>query len=68
MTDHHKTIPIKTVQGLNALRALFGDEEQAIVIMVNETEQFVNYEVRPLADVVADLVLNGFGEITQLTS
>ena len=51
----------KTVQSLNALRAIFGDEEQTIVVKVNEHEQLLDYEVRPLADVVADLAINGFG-------
>jgi len=55
------THPPKTVQSLNALRALFGDEEQTIVVKVNEHEQLLDYEVRPLADVVADLAINGFG-------
>ena len=53
--------PKKNVQGLNALRALFGDEEQTIVVKVDEHEQLLDYEVRPLADVVADLAINGFG-------
>jgi hypothetical protein len=53
--------PKKNVQGLNALRALFGDEEQTIVVKVDENEQLLDYEVRPLADVVADLAINGFG-------
>lgn len=64
MTDSNKTIPTKTAQGLNALRAIFGDEEQAIVLRVDEYEQLLDYEVRPLGDVVIDLVLNGFGEKT----
>jgi len=51
----------KTVQSLNALRAIFGDEEQTIVVKVDEHEQLLDYEVRPLADVVADLAINGFG-------
>jgi hypothetical protein len=55
------THPPKTVQSLNALRAIFGDEEQTIVVKVNEHEQLLDYEVRPLADVVADLAINGFG-------
>ncbi|MBL7162524.1 MAG: hypothetical protein ISS57_07945 [Anaerolineales bacterium] len=55
-------IPAKTVQSLNALRALFGDEEQTIVVKVDEHEQLLGYEVRPLADVVADLAINGFGK------
>ncbi len=55
------THPPKTIQSLNALRALFGDEEQTIVVKVDEHEQLLDYEVRPLADVVADLAINGFG-------
>ena len=51
----------KTEQSLNALRALFGDEEQTIVVKVDEHQQLLDYEVRPLADVVADLAINGFG-------
>ena len=54
-------IPAKTVESLNALRALFGDEEQTIVVKVDEHEQLLGYEVRPLADVIADLAINGFG-------
>ena len=59
--SHGNTHPPKTVQGLNALRALFGDEEQTIVVKVDEHEQLLDYEVRPLADVVADLAINEFG-------
>jgi len=59
--NDQNNIPSKTVQSLNALRALFGDEEQTIVVKVNEHEQLLGYEVRPLADVVADLAINGFG-------
>jgi len=55
------THPPKTIQSLNALRSIFGDEEQTIVVKVNEHEQLLDYEVRPLADVVADLAINGFG-------
>jgi hypothetical protein len=55
------THPPKTIQSLNALRAIFGDEEQTIVVKVNEHEQLLDYEVRPLADVVAELAINGFG-------
>ena len=63
MTQNDKiTNPTKTVQSLNALRALFGDEEQTIVVKVDEHEQFLSYEVRPLADVVAELAINGFGK------
>jgi hypothetical protein len=47
---------------LNALRAIFGDEEQTIVVKVNEHDQLLGYEVRPLADVVTDLAINGFGK------
>ena len=62
MTQNDKTTnPTKTVQSLNALRALFGDEEQTIVVKVDEHEQLLGYEVRSLADVVADLAINGFG-------
>lgn len=64
MTDNRKTIPTQSAQGLSALRALFGDEEQAIVLRVDEHEQLLDYEVRPLGDVVIDLVLNGFGKKT----
>ena len=63
MTDDQKTIPTQSA-GLSALRALFGDEEQAIVLRVDEHEQLLDYEVRPLGDVVIDLVLNGFGKKT----
>ena len=65
MTDDQKTIPTQSA-GLSALRALFGDEEQAIVLRVDEHEQLLGYEIRPLADVVADLALNGFGDIADL--
>jgi len=61
MAKEHQPIPTKTIQSLNALRAIFGDEEQTIVVKVNEHEQLLEYEVRPLADVVADLAINGFG-------
>ena len=60
--DNQKTQPTNKTQGLNALRALFGDEEQTIVVKVDEHEQLLDYEVRPLADVVADLAINGFGQ------
>ena len=53
--------PTQTVQRLNALRAIFGDEEQTIVVKVDEHEQLLGYEVRPLADVVAELAINGLG-------
>jgi len=58
----------KTVQSLNALRALFGDEEQTIVVKVDEHQQLLDYEVRPLADVVADLAINGFGRKSEKKS
>jgi len=61
MAKEYQPIPTKTIQSLNALRAIFGDEEQTIVVKVNEHEQLLDYEVRPLADVVADLAINGFG-------
>ena len=61
MTPNKMNVPPKTVQSLNALRAIFGDEEQTIVVKVNEHEQLLDYEVRPLGDVVADLAINGFG-------
>jgi len=64
MAKDHQPIPTKTVQSLNALRALFGDEEQAIVVKVDEHDQLLGYEVRPLADVVADLAISGFGRKT----
>jgi len=59
--SNQKNVPPKNIQSLNALRALFGDEEQTIVVKVDEHEQLLDYEVRPLADVVADLAINGFG-------
>lgn len=59
--SNQKNVPPKTIQSLNTLRALFGDEEQTIVVKVDEHEQLLGYEVRPLADVVADLAINGFG-------
>ncbi len=52
--------PTQTVQHLNALRAIFGDEEQTIVVRVNEHDQLLGYEVRPLAEVVTELAINGF--------
>jgi len=61
MTKNNQPIPTQTIQGLNALRAIFGDEEQTIVVKVNEHDQLLGYEVRPLADVVTDLAINGFG-------
>ena len=62
MTHNHTTI---ATQGLLALHTLFGDEEPTIVILIDENEQLLGYEIRPLADVVADLVLNGFGDIAE---
>jgi len=61
MTKDNQQHPTQTIQGLNALRAIFGDEEQTIVVKVNEHDQLLGYEVRPLADVVTDLAINGFG-------
>jgi len=62
--SNQNNVPPKNIQSLNALRALFGDEEQTIVVKVDEHEQLIGYEVRPLADVVADLAINGFGRKT----
>lgn len=62
MTENNTTT---TAQGLLTLQAIFGDEEPTIVIQIDENEQLLGYEIRPLADVVADLVLNGFGDIAE---
>ena len=61
MANENQPLPSQTIQGLNALRAIFGDEEQTIVVKVNEHDQLLGYEVRPLAEVVTDLAINGFG-------
>jgi len=68
MTKNNPPNPTPKAQGLNALRAIFGDEEQTIVVRVNEHEQLLDYEVRPLADVVAELAINGFGKESELTN
>ena len=62
MANEKQQHPTQTIQGLNALRAIFGDEEQTIVVKVNEHDQLLGYEVRTLADVVTDLAINGFGK------
>ena len=37
-------------------------EEPAIVLVVNQDNQVIDYRIETLADVVAELSLNGFGQ------
>jgi len=69
MTDmrEEKTSTAQIQTGLRALSELFGKEEQAIVLVVDQDERVLEYRVQPLADVVADLAVHGLGEESRNT-